>query len=98
MEIIWLKLVRRVSKWGGTIQTKVRATRAGGCGGDKVGLLTGIAGVACVSRAGVSTGSLMNWVAGEISKDILQALCNFPNSLFAALAVLIEVTGRGQDL
>lgn len=97
MEIIWLKLVRRVSKWGGTIQTKVRATRAGGCGGHKVGLPTGIAGVACVSRAGVSTGSL-NWVAGEISKDILQALCNFPNSSFAALAVLIEVTGRGQDL
>lgn len=88
MEIIWLKLVRRVSEWGGTIQTEVRARRAGGCGGDKVGLQTGIAGVVCVSRAGVSTGSLINWVAGEIAKGIFQALCNFPNSLFAALAML----------
>lgn len=63
-----------------------------------MGLQADVAGVVCVSRAGVSTGSLVNWVAGEISKDNLQALCNLPNSLFSALAVLIEVIGRGQDL
>lgn len=52
----------------------------------------------CVSRAGVYTGLLINWLAGELSKDSLQALCTLPEFLFSALAVLIAVTGRGLNL